>query len=448
MGRFLSSFAQHRLLGGAAVLALTQFGASLAGLLRDRFLAQTFPDLRVVDVYIAAFRPSDLLFQITVMSALGTVLVPFLASYKAKGQDREMVALLSSAMAVGGLVFGALALLMSLVFPWIAPALVQFQGPDLTLYVQFGRLALLTNALFVFGNALGQYLITIQRYWIYGVTPILYTAGTIVGTLFLTEHVGPLGPMMGTVLGAIIYTALRAASVLHHFRKDTSLPFLSFLPFLPSRFLHPDLRAMGWLMLPRIAALGAMQFELLLFDALASGLTAGAVTVNAYARNFQSVVIGVLGIALAQSAFSPLSQAAARGERERFRLYLRKGFRALLALSIPSVFALAAFAPLAAWLVHLDDERTLFRSCLSIYALSIPFESLNHLLQRGCYALKDTFLPAVFMSVNALLAIAIAWVLLPMIGVLSLPVGFTVGSAVQVVGLSLLLPRKIRRLSG
>jgi len=35
---------------------------------------------------------------------------------------------------------------------------------------------------FVMGNAFGQYLIAKQKYWAYGITPILYTLGTIAGT--------------------------------------------------------------------------------------------------------------------------------------------------------------------------------------------------------------------------------------------------------------------------
>ena len=86
--RILSFLRQNRLMGGVAVLAVTQFGASLAGLLRENVLARVFAgNLGVVDAYVAAFNPSDLLFQTCVVSAMGTVLVPVLAKYKAKGND-------------------------------------------------------------------------------------------------------------------------------------------------------------------------------------------------------------------------------------------------------------------------------------------------------------------------------------------------------------------------
>ncbi len=315
-------------MGGAIVLAVTQFGASLAGLLRDNLLAQTFPGLGVVDVYVAAFRPSDLLFQIAIMSALGTVFVPILAAHKAKGDRDQIDQVLSGTIAMGAALFGVIAVVMSILMPVIAPYLVQFTGEELTMYIRFAQVALLTNFLFVFGNAFGQYLITEQRYWVYGLTPVIYTLGTILGTLYLTPFLGVYAPITGTFMGAVLYVILRALAVVHYgFR-------------LPKKLWHPDLHQMGLLMLPRMFALGALQLQLLLFDTIASGLDTGSITINAYSRNFQSVIVGVAGIALAQSAYSAMSQAAAKGEMQRLRVYVQKGLGMMFLLIVPASLVL------------------------------------------------------------------------------------------------------------
>lgn len=174
-----SQFSQGRILGGALVLAVMQFGASLMGLIRDRTLASTFPGLETVDVYIASFRPSDLCFQMMIMAGFSVALVPLLAKYHADDERNHMHKLLNSVVAIASIVFGVVAVVMSIAMPWIAPILVGFEGEALDLYINFARLALITNFLFVFGNAFGQYLITVQKYWVYGLTPMLYTLGTI-----------------------------------------------------------------------------------------------------------------------------------------------------------------------------------------------------------------------------------------------------------------------------
>lgn len=416
-------------MGGAIVLAVTQFSASLAGLVRDNLLARTFPGLGVVDVYVASFRPSDLLFQICIMSALGTVFVPILAAHKAHGRRGDIDQVLTGAMAMGGAFFALVGIGLGIGLGWIAPYLVHFTGDQLELYVTFGRLALLTNFLFVFGNSFGQYLITEQRYWVYGITPVLYTLGTIIGTVWLTPLYGVYGPMIGTVGGAVIYVIVRATAVFHYgFR-------------FPKRLWHPDLHEMGILMLPRMFALGALQLQLLLFDTIASGLDAGSVTINAYSRNFQSVLVGVAGIALAQSAYSLLSQTAAKGEMLRFRIYVRKSLGLIVLLMVPASIFLILVAPIAARLVHLHDDAwyPAFRIALALYAVSATFESASHLLLRAFYALKNTIIPAILVVGSAFLSIGVAWFFTGRYDVYALPLGYSVGQIAQALLLAILL---------
>jgi len=431
----MDALGQHRLLGGAFVLAITQFCASVAGLVNQRTLNVTFPGVQkeVVDVYLSSFRLSDMMFQMTIMAGFSVALVPLLARYKADEKKEDMSALLNGVMGMAALLFGIVALVVAQFFPTIAPHLVEFEGESLELYIFFGRLALLSNFLFVFGNAFGQYLITIQKYWVYGLTPIIYTAGTILGTMFLTPYYGAYAPMIGTVGGAVAYVLFRFLAV-----RFSGYRFAW-------KLWHPDIRELGWLMLPRMLALGALQLELLFFDKLASGLDIGSVTINANARNFQSVIVGVAGIALAQSAYSLLSQAAAKKEVNRFWIYLKKGIGLLLLLTIPGAVALYFVSPIAASLVGLSEFLPVFAATLGMYAISIPFESVNHLLLRSYYALKETTIPAVFSVLNGLTAIIVTWTLVPAFGIYALAVGFTAGQIFQLVGLAVLLPMKVRK---
>jgi putative peptidoglycan lipid II flippase len=432
-----AGFSQNRILGGAAVLACMQLGASIMGLIRDRTLAATFPGLDTVDVYIASFRPSDLCFQMVIMAGFSVALVPMLASYHAEKKGKEMHELLNSVVTLAAVVFGIVAIVLSVFMDQIAPYLVGFTGASLDLYIDFARLALITNFLFVFGNAFGQYLITVQKYWIYGITPMLYTLGTILGTVYLTPMYGAYGPMYGTLGGAVIYVVIRFFAI----ARSGSFQHFKFSTF---QIFHPDLPELLHLMWPRMAALGALQAQLLLFDKVASGLDAGSVTINAYARNFQAVAVGVAGIALAQSAFSLLSQAASKKEKKRYYIYLRKGIITLLVLTIPGAIALVMLAPVAASLVSLTHVLPVFSLCLLFYSISIPFESINHLLLRAFYATKHTVTPAIFSVINGLSAIAVAWYLAPKFGIYSLGLGFAVGQVIQMIGLSVMLPRRVR----
>jgi len=86
----------------------------------------------------------------------------------------------------------------------------------------------------------------------------------------------------------------------------------------------------------------------------------------------------------------------------------------------------------------------IFSLCLLFYCISIPFESINHLLLRAFYATKHTVTPAIFSVINGLSAITTAWYLAPKFGIYSLAIGFAVGQVIQLIGLSLMLPKRVR----
>ncbi len=438
----ISLLSEKRIAGGAAILAFTSLASSVCGFLRDQAFSIMFPlgsdPLGVASVYIAAFRPSDLLFQVLVMSCLSVVVVPFLAGHLAHDRKHEMDKILTSTMIVFGLGFGIVALTLAIFFPWIAPHLVKFEGPSLALYIKFGRVALLTNFLFVFGNALGQYQISVQRYWMYGITPILWALGTIGGTYLLTPLLGPIGPIVGTVIGTVIYVLLRGWDALSHgFRFRLS----------DGGLLHDEIKHMGLLLIPRMAALSALQLQLLLLDRLASGLGKQMVALNQFASNFESVIPGIVGIALAQSAFSLMSQSAAKGDTATLKAHIRHALIVNLALAVPGAVALALCSSIAAWLMHLEASTApMFISSLLIYAIAVPFESTNHIILRSFYSLKNTGWPAISSVLSCVVAVTAGTLLLPKLGLYALAVAYITAQICQTIFLGGLLATVIRRL--
>jgi len=167
----------------------------------------------------------------------------------------------------------------------------------------------------------------------------------------------------------------------------------------------------------------------------------------AVAFSLVATTITVVGIALAQSAFPLLSNAVAKKEWARFNMYLKKGIFTVLGLTIPGAIVLVLATPIAAQLVHLQRVLPVFGMALALYAISIPFESLNHLLLRSYYALHKTATPAIMNVVNGTVAIALAWILVPKYGVYALGLSFTAGQVVQAAGLAIMLPGKMKKAS-
>lgn len=91
-----------------------------------------------------------------------------------------------------------------------------------------------------------------------------------------------------------------------------------------------------------------------------------------------------------------------------------------------------------------DENIIRTASVLSIFALSIPTESLVHLLARSFYALKNTITPVMFSIIGLVIAVSFAYAKHETLGIKAIPWGFFLGSALEVVFLGLFLKRKLR----
>jgi len=76
----------------------------------------------------------------------------------------------------------------------------------------------------------------------------------------------------------------------------------------------------------------------------------------------------------------------------------------------------------------------------------VPFESLGHLLSRAIYATHHTLWQVGATVVGFVITIVVAVALARSLGVLAIPVAFTVGSAVRCVLLVAVLARRLRRM--
>ena len=81
-----------------------------------------------------------------------------------------------------------------------------------------------------------------------------------------------------------------------------------------------------------------------------------------------------------------------------------------------------------------------------MFALSVPFESLGHLLSRAIYATHHTLWQVGASLVGFVVTIVAALALAASLGVLAIPLAFTIGSAVRCALLVAVLVRRIGRM--
>ena len=419
---------------GAAILSVLIFASYVMGLVRDRIFARTFGASADLDAYNAAFRLPELLFDVLVEAGLAAAFIPIFVRLRHGDEaaaHRFGRSILTLGVAIMGI--GSLALL---VFAEATTAVIApgFTGAQRALYVDLFRIMLVTQVLFAASLTLGQVLLAEQRYFWYGIAPLLYNAGIVAGAALLGGTFGIYGAAIGAVLGATIHLGSRFVGL---WRSRFRIGF-GWSP--PAGTLGEFVR----LTLPRLAAQPVEPVAFLFFANVASRLEAGSLSIFDYARNFQSVPVSLVGVAFAVAAFPALAAAHAEGDRSGFLRLFGTNLAFIVGLTVAAAIVMVLVGELAIDILlgggaFGPDEVARTAAVLGVFALSVPFESVAHLLSRAIFATRHTLTQALASVAGLEITIAATILLLPAWELLALPLGFAIGQAAKVVLLALAL---------
>ena len=440
--RRIRSLVDRFLPRGALVLSVLTFGSYGMGLVRDRIFARTYGAGAALDAYNAAFVLPELLFDVFIAAGLAAPFVPIFLKLDSE-DDGAAGRFARTILTLAFVTMGAAALILFVSAPltvdFIAPG---FQSPDQRqLYTDLFRVMCVTPFIFATSIVLGEILVGRQRFLFYGLAPLLYNGGIVLGTLFLHDAIGIFGAAVGAVIGALLHLGIRVVGIL---RTDIRLR-----PELDLRM--PAVREFLRLMVPRMAGAPIEPLTFQFFTRVASQFVEGSISSLSFARNFQSVPVSLIGVSFSLAAFPGLSRAAGRGDREEFVRILRTNVLTIAVLTVGAGLGLFLVGKLAIELLlgggafdAADVDRT--AAVLAVFCLSVPLESLTYPLARAIYATRNTILP-VSASVAGLVVTIVATVALQSaMGLIAIPLAFAIGSAAKLLVLATALRRRIPRI--
>lgn len=411
------------------MLAVTTLGSYVLGLLRDRALAQTFGAGTALDSYNAAFLVPDFLFNFLVASGIAAAAVPLFTELHRRDKQQAyeyMNGLLSAAMTV--MAFSGVVVVM------FAPAFSHLVAPGLDgvareMVVRLMRILAIPPILFAASNALGSMLIAQQRFLFYGLSPMVYNGGIIAGALLLAPRWGIAGVAWGTVAGAGLHLLVRFIDAV---RSGWRLKALW-------HWHTPEMKRTLRLMAPKMVGHPVELVTFWAFTSMASLLAPGSIATLNFARNFQSVPVSVIGIAMATAVFPVLARSAL-GSRQELRDVFKRTAAAIGVVSmLAAVLLYVVRRPLVAALLGggAFDASAVARTALVLgaFCLAIPTESLSHLFARAFYATQNTVVPVVWSVVSLAVAAGSGYILMQTLGLIGLPLGFFLGSLVKTLGL-------------
>jgi len=441
-GRLIFSHKQANILSAATVIMAAVAMSRLLGLFRDRLLAGIFFGGREwqLDVYFAAFRIPDMIFELLVLGALSAAFIPVFSRYLEKKEKEAYY--LSSSIINFLLVFFILLSVLVFIFaePLVKLIVPTFSPVEISLMVNLTRIMLLAQLFFCFSNFLTGVIQSHQRFLVPALSPVAYNLGIIFGIVVLSRWWGIYGPTIGVVLGAFLHLIIQLPLAL---RLGLRYSFVF-------DWRHPGVKQVARLMLPRTFALAVKQVELTVAVFLATSLAAGSLSIFYFAQHLMNLPIGLFGLTIGQAALPTLSRESGEKGFDKFKKTFLASFNQILYLALPAsaillvlripavriVFGAASFP----WKATLLTGRV-----LAIFSISIFAQAVIHLLVRGFYALHDTKTPFLIGALAVLINVSLSFFFIFRLnlGILGLAWATTIASLIQTGLLLLFLNRAI-----
>ncbi|MDO8497646.1 MAG: murein biosynthesis integral membrane protein MurJ [bacterium] len=432
---------QTSMISSTLIISAMFIVARAFGFLRYRVLAGYFVKEQL-DVFYAAFRMPDLVFEILITGALTTSFIPFYMKYRHnKELHSEQISSIINAITLSLVIFIIIfTLLLPHVMFLITPGFSKEKNDQI---IYFSQILLISQLPFL---TLGNFLTGISQahkmFLVPAIAPILYNIPIIIMTFFFAPTLGLSAPLIGVVLGAFLF-----------FMIQLPILFWSDFSYLVVIKRTKELVDFFKMTIPRIFTVIVSQIDATIDLSLASLLGAGSYTVFYLGQHLQLLPVSVIGIAFSQASLPYLSEMQKENNMDGFRKVIVESVLNLFFFSIPItsllIFARTPIVRLFFGAEKFDwDATRLTALTLSYFALSLPFHTIYYFITRCFYALFDSRTPfyvsLITIFINTILSLT--FILVYHLPVWSLAVSFSTAMIMNTIILFFILHARLQKL--
>jgi putative peptidoglycan lipid II flippase len=225
----------------------------------------------------------------------------------------------------------------------------------------------------------------------------------------------------GILQFALCWVSVRRAGVKLHFGRPK---------------MTPAVKELLLLILPATAAAGVYQFSQLFYIYFGSQIGEGALASFGYADRLNQLPLSIIGTALGVAILPSISRAIERNARAEAEDIQARAFELGLLLTIPATLALAVAAQPIIGAIYergqfTNDDTRIVGNILALLVTGLPAFVLVKVVQPAFYARKDVKTPVSVATAMILLSIPANFLLIPYIGIYSLPAVASAQSWIQ-----------------
>ncbi len=431
----------------AGIVSLATLTSRVLGLVRDQALAYRFGAGDRMDAFLVALRIPNLLRELFAEGAMNAAFVPvFTRRLTREGREAawRLGAQLINALAVVTGVIAAAGIVFAEPLTRLFAAGYQDVPGKFELTVQLTRIVLPFFTLVAIAAACMGMLNSLRRFFVPALSPAAYNVCLIASALVVV----PLMPEGGVDPVAAVAAAVLAGGAGQIAAQWWALRREGFR-WRPA--LDPGdvgLREVVGLMGPATVAGAALQVNLLVNTALATGEGTGAVTWLTFAFRLMYLPLGVLGVSIATVTLPAVSRHAAAGDLAAVRETVSRGLRLMLAVMVPAAVGLAVLATPVVRLVFEHGEFTAADTpatarALVFYAPGIVGYAAVRLTAPVFYAFGNSLTPAGVSVATVAANVGLNFVLVRVMGYPGLALGTTLASGLNAGVLLVLLRRRL-----
>ncbi len=435
-GRDLLEKESSSILSAATIIMGATLASAILGLLRTRLLIQYFySDPGLVDVFWAAFRLPDMIFQITVVGALSSAFIPVFSRYLSDKEEGNRIAssMINTVMLIMMMLSAVIIIFANPLSRLIAGG---FDESQLILMANLTRIMATAQLFFGFSSFLTGVIQSHKRFLVPALSPVLYNLGIILGILTLGNSLGIYGAALGVVMGAF----------LHLLAQLPLAKKLGFRYHFSWNRKHSAVREMGSLMLPRVLTLSLVQIEATVIVMFSSWLSAGTITIISIAQQLANLPVRLIGIPIGQASLPFFTKITSKNDLHALAAMVNKTILEMLYLALPaSVIVLILRIPLVRLAYGADSfpwaETVLTGKLVAILAVSIAARSLTHVLVRVFYSLHNTTTPFLINLMATVTNIGLSYYFLFVVksGVIGMAIAITSASIIETIILTWIL---------
>lgn len=403
----------HRsIVRSAGIIGIATLCSRILGFIRDVVIARLFGVYVYAQAFVIAFRIPNLLRDLVGEGAANAAFVPVFSKYSIKEDKKEFWELANVVLNLLLVILSVLTILGIILAPLIvrliAPGFIadpyKLQTTIHLTRIIFPYILLISLAAYCMGV-----LNSLKNFTVSAFAPGLLNISIIVFALLFGE--GITGLALGVLVGGVLQLAVQIPVL---YKKGFRLKLFK-------NFRHPEAKAIGRLMVPRLFSSSIYQlnnFVDSIFGSLATIVGEGGVAVLYFAYRLIQFPIGIFSNALSQAILPAFSTQALEEDHDNLKRTLSFGIRAVFFVMLPaSVGFIVLSRPIVLGLFGGGRFDNYSAKCtadvLLFYSIGLTAYGTTKILQSCFFALRDTVTPTkvsvITLGMNIILNLALMY---------------------------------------